>query len=158
MKKLEFLIPPPIYLFIFIFIILWASKTIPLSPHIDISPYKELLLGSSILLFILGMTLDLFSVFLFMNKKTTVNPLRPQRTEKMVVTGFYRYTRNPMYLGQVFILVSIILWEGNFLLLPLIPIFMFLITTFQIKPEEKILLKKFGNEYKQYKQKVNRWL
>lgn len=107
---------------------------------------------------IVGILIELASVSRFIRAKTTINPLNPARSSKLVTSGMYHYSRNPMYLGMFSILLGIAFWFKNPLgFLPLIP-FVWYITTFQIKPEERILLRIFGNEYKAYQKHVRRWL
>lgn len=76
-----------------------------------------------------------------------------EREDKLVITGIYAYTRNPMYFGAIIMIL------GWFLVLPFTFIListilftiMFYITS---KSEEKQLSQKFGREYIKYKQKV----
>lgn len=105
-----------------------------------------------------GLVLDLVSVFGFFREKTTVNPLAPDRAEKLVVSGFYRFTRNPMYLGMAAMLLAWGLWLGNGASLACVAFFLGFITQFQIKPEEAALTEKFGKDYKAYCAKVGRWM
>lgn len=106
----------------------------------------------------LGILIDLVSVGLFAKLKTTVSPFSPHKTEKLVTTGFYQYTRNPMYLGMVVILTGLGIWLGNFGSFILIPGFMWFVTHFQIIPEEEILREKLGDEYENYTKRVRRWI
>ena len=94
----------------------------------------------------------------FKRARTTVNPFRPQNTSSLVTSGIYRFTRNPMYLG----LLAIVLGWGTFLCSAfafLGPVaFVAYITRFQIVPEERVLLAKFGSAYSTYLARVRRWL
>lgn len=75
-----------------------------------------------------------------------------------VSSGIYRFTRNPVYLGFVFMLIGIPLSTGNYwgcvMVLPLVVLMNHLV----IKPEEVSLEKRFKNEYADYKVRVRRWL
>ena len=69
-----------------------------------------------------GIAVGLAAFFGFRKAKTTVNPMAPQQSSALVVTGIYRWTRNPMYLGMLAVLVAWALWLANaapFFLLPL---------------------------------------
>ena len=55
---------------------------------------------------IVGVSFDLLGVLAFLRSKTTVNPLRPDKTSALVTSGVYRVTRNPMYLGLVLVLLA----------------------------------------------------
>ena len=105
-----------------------------------------------------GLTIDLVSIAAFFRRKTTVNPLTPSKTNALVVDGFYRFSRNPMYLGILMILTGWGLWLGNILNLALLALFIWVINELQIKPEEKALREKFGAAYEAYCKRVRRWI
>jgi protein-S-isoprenylcysteine O-methyltransferase Ste14 len=94
----------------------------------------------------------------FMRSRTTINPLKPERASVLVTDGIYRYTRNPMYLSLLLLLLgyAIDLWRWPALLGPVA--YVAYITRFQILPEERVLEAKFGADYLGYKQKVRRWV
>lgn len=94
----------------------------------------------------------------FRHARTTVNPMKPESASALVISGVYRITRNPMYVGLLLVLVA---W-ATFMAAPLAlagPLaFVLYIGRFQIAPEELALTKLFGTEYAGYKAKVRRWL
>lgn len=94
----------------------------------------------------------------FRRAKTTVNPLHPERATSLVTTGIYRFTRNPMYVGIVFVLLGCFVAFGAVSPALGLPAFIAYITRYQIRPEEQVLLAKFGSEYAAYQAKVRRWL
>jgi protein-S-isoprenylcysteine O-methyltransferase Ste14 len=94
----------------------------------------------------------------FRRAKTTVNPLHPERASSVVTTGIFRLTRNPMYVGIAFVLLGCFLAFGGLSAAVGPPVFVWYITRFQIKPEERILEAKFGSEYAEYLARVRRWL
>ena len=107
-------------------------------------------------LVVLGFILGVLAVIEFRRARTTADPRKP--TQKIVTTGMYRYTRNPIYLGFVLMLIGIplnmgIYW-GIILVWPLITFMNNLI----IKHEEAYLEKKFKEQYVDYKSHVRRWL
>ena len=112
----------------------------------------------AILICIIGIGIDLFSVGLFARQKTTVSPFSPDKTASLVTTGLYQFTRNPMYLGMAIILSGLGVWLGNYASFLMIPCFAWYVTQLQIIPEEKILLEKFGEEYGEYMLRVRRWI
>ncbi|WP_374936529.1 methyltransferase family protein [Mannheimia granulomatis] len=89
--------------------------------------------------------------------KTTYSPFKPENTNRLVNRGIYRKSRNPMYLALLLGLISWALLLGSLSAWSIVPLFMWLITYFQIKPEEQILLKKFGKGYSDYLMQVRRW-
>ncbi|WP_205854983.1 methyltransferase family protein [Piscinibacter defluvii] len=94
----------------------------------------------------------------FKRAKTTVNPLHPDRATSLVTSGIYRFTRNPMYVGIVFVLLGCFVAFGAASALLGLPVFIGYITLYQIQPEERALLAKFGSEYASYTAQVRRWL
>lgn len=107
---------------------------------------------------LLGVVFDFLGIIAFYRAKTTVNPLKPSGTSAIVQSGVYRYTRNPMYLGMLLVLLGFALYLAHpvaFLLLPVFPAYL---TRFQIIPEERFLAAKFGAEYLRYTSRVRRWI
>lgn len=109
-------------------------------------------------LVVVGLLLDLSALVLFLKARTTVNPLTPQRASAIVRTGAYRFTRNPMYLGMAAILLGWCVLQSNPLTLLAWAAFVVYITRFQIIPEERALLARFGEDYAGYVRAVRRWV
>ena len=87
---------------------------------------------------------------------TSPNPNQPATA--LVLSGPYRFTRNPMYIGLTLMYAGLV----TFLQLPwgllLTPVVIWLITVWVIRPEEQYLERKFGRKYLDYKQTVHRWI
>lgn len=150
---LQLKIPPPAYA-LMIGLLMWLlDRYFPIM-HLIASPWNK----GGILLILVAFTMDFSSLFLFFKKHTTPNPLHPENASKLVTNGLYRYTRNPMYVGLLIILTGYAIWLGSLSPFFLLPLFYWLITTQQILPEEKILERKFGQEYLDYKKRVKRWV
>lgn len=94
----------------------------------------------------------------FRRFSTTVNPTSPDRASALVVTGIYRYTRNPMYLALLLVLVAWWIYLPNAAAVIVLPAFIVYMNRFQIQPEERALLENFGDDYAQYMNRVRRWL
>jgi protein-S-isoprenylcysteine O-methyltransferase Ste14 len=107
---------------------------------------------------LLGWILALVGVATFEKHKTTVNPFEPGRAARLVETGIYRRTRNPMYVGVTLMLAGYAAYLGNPLALILVLLFPTYIQRFQIAPEERALEQLFGEAYAAYKTRVPRWL
>ncbi len=109
------------------------------------------------LLLALAVLLDGSAVLAFVRRHTTVNPLTPQNSSTLVVSGFYRVSRNPMYLGMLCLLLAWAWWLQQWpaLLGPLL--FVLWLNRFQIAPEERALLALFGEDYAAYCRRVRRW-
>jgi protein-S-isoprenylcysteine O-methyltransferase Ste14 len=151
-KFLENKIPPPLVG------LLCAGATWYLARHtfsLDIPAVITLML--SIGIGVAGVFVMLAGVLSFRRMKTTISPLRPGAATALVTSGIYRYTRNPMYLGMLLLLIG---W-GVYLSSPAafvgVVVFWLYIGRFQIRPEERALETLFGNAYSDYVAKVRRW-
>ena len=104
-----------------------------------------------------GLSLFFYTVLLFKNiGKGTLAPWSEK--QKLVVVGPYRYCRNPMISGVLFILIGetlilhslpILIWAGCFFVIN---------TVYFLVSEEPGLERKFGDDYRLYKKHVSRWL
>lgn len=150
---LKTIIPPPVYSLSIAGIMYWLDGHQPLYSWPD-----GLLNDLGLLMIVLALLADLWSLGLFFRAKTTPNPMKPVATKKLVVQGMYRISRNPMYLGMLIALSGWWLYLGSLSPLLMLPVFVRVITVQQILPEEKVLEEKFGAEYRAYKQQVRRWI
>ena len=148
-KKLK--IPPPILVIILITSIYFSSDKL----NLIFIPYRTLF---SIVILSIGILVIINPVVKFIKSKTTVNPVEFKNVEKLVTSGIYKYSRNPMYLGMIMIIISTTVYYLNFYSLLTPFIFYFWINRFQIKREEVFLEEKFGQEYLSYKTKTRRWI
>lgn len=107
---------------------------------------------------VVGIVFLLPAVISFLKHKTTVSPLSPSDATTLVTTGIYSISRNPMYVGMLLILVAIAFWFQALSGLIAVFLFFLIIDRLQIRMEEKQLLKIFGQAYRDYAQRVPRWL
>lgn len=112
----------------------------------------------ALVLALVGLALGGQAVFAFVRAKTTVHPLRPEEASTLVTGGFYRFSRNPMYLGLAFLLMAFAVFWGTLTAVVILPAFIWYITEFQIKPEEERLAEKFEDAYVDYLNRVRRWI
>ena len=153
MRLLELKIPPPLVAVVTAAGMFLLARSLPL---VALPPAWNS--GAALVLLVLGALIDLGGLMAFRRSKTTVNPMTPQRTTALVSTGVYRLTRNPMYLGMVFILGAWAVYLSSAWALVGVPVFMAYITRFQIQPEERALAARFGQGYADYCAHVRRWL
>ena len=106
----------------------------------------------------MGMSLGVMGVTQFRKAQTTPNPQALEKVSSLVTSGIYRYSRNPMYLGLVLILLGWAFYLSHFLAFVLLPVFILYMTRFQIQPEEQMMARKFGKTYQAYLNKVRRWV
>ncbi len=92
----------------------------------------------------------------FRRSRTSIVPIRPAAA--LVLSGPYRFTRNPMYVSLAALTVALGLflnsWWPIVLLIPVLVI----VRVFVIGPEERYLERRFGPDYLRYTQRVRRWL
>ena len=112
----------------------------------------------SILFFLIGIACFFFAIKLFKKHNTTISPLKPEKATSLIVSGIYMYSRNPMYLGMLFILISISIRFNIIGGIISISTFIIYITKFQIIPEEEQLKRIFGEKFLNYKKKTRMWL
>lgn len=103
-----------------------------------------------------GSYVSLWCVRDFISKgKGTPAPIDPPK--KLVIKGFYKYIRNPMYVGILIILTGHIVWFKSISLIVYFLVLFGFFHLFVIHYEEPYLLKTFGEAYKNYKSQVPRW-
>ena len=112
----------------------------------------------SIFFFVCGIFVFAAAVISFKKQKTTVNPISIEDASSLVVSGIFKHSRNPMYLGMSFVLLGLTFKFNVIGGLLFTGIFMLFITIFQIKPEEVAMEKLFDQEWKDYTKNVRRWL
>ena len=153
MSTLELKVPPPAVALLFGFLMwlvtsLVASIEVPLGARVAVA-----LLFASI-----GLVFGVSAMVSFSREKTTMNPTKPAASSSLVITGPFRFTRNPMYLSLLLYLLAWAVYLSNFVVVLFLPVFVLYINQFQIKPEERVLFSLFGPEYAAYKERVRRWL
>jgi protein-S-isoprenylcysteine O-methyltransferase Ste14 len=79
-------------------------------------------------------------------------------TRVVIVSGPFRLSRNPLYVGLVALDVGISLLLPSFWALVLVPVGVALLWVGAVRPEERYLSAKFGAEYDDYRGRVRRWL
>ncbi len=153
MPSLELKIPPPIVALLCA-LVMWAIARNTLPYFIR----AELKWALIVIFVVMGMAFTMAGVFAFHRKKTTVNPLHPEKSSSLVTHGVYRITRNPMYCGMAMFLIAWAIFLDSPMAFAGLPVFIFYIHYFQIIPEEKILAKLFGETFTNYQAQVRRWL
>lgn len=151
--KLALRVPPPVQALIFGALMWLLDKRLPIG-QFEFSVQLPL----AILFAVLGVALVVTSMLSFRTASTTVDPFHPEEASKLVTNGVFRYSRNPMYVSLLCVLIGWAIWLGSMLNLFLIAGFVSYITIFQIKPEEEVLKTLFGEAYEEYCSNVRRWM
>ena len=92
----------------------------------------------------------------FRRRRTTVIPFR--ESTALITDGFYRYSRNPIYLSMVVLLGGLALALGSLSPWIVPALFLGIIERRFIRHEESMLADAFGDEYRQYCRRTRRWL
>jgi protein-S-isoprenylcysteine O-methyltransferase Ste14 len=111
-----------------------------------------------IFLVAVGFFIGLTAIRRFYQVDTTVLPQEMDSSSALVTGGILKITRNPMYLGMAVVIAGVGIGIGSWVALPILGFFVFWITEYQIKPEERALFKIFGSGFEDYKSKVRRWI
>jgi len=146
-------IPPALQTAIFA-ALMWIMKKATAITHFEFGQQKIV----SWVIFGIGVSIGILAVYTFKKAKTTTNPLDPGKASKLVIVSIYKVSRNPMYLGMLFILIAFAIRLGNLFTFFVPILYVWYITTFQIKPEEKALTKLFKDNYIDYYRRVRRWV
>ena len=125
-------------------------------PMLPIQPYWRLAIA--LVVAGVGVAFMVLGGMAFRRAKTTSNPIKPHAASSLVITGVYRYTRNPMYVGATLVLVGWAFYLGSLPAFVGPVVFVLYITRFQIIPEERVLRGKFGPEFAEYQARVPQWL
>jgi len=147
------LIPPPLAMLLAALIMWTLHRFLPLSVLLA-APWNYLALVPVVI----SRLISVAAGRRFREARTTFDPVRPELTTHLVTEGVYRFSRNPMYLGLVLMLIAWALWLGTASPWVVPPLFAILMATTQIAPEERALEKVFGATYVAYRRSVNRWI
>jgi protein-S-isoprenylcysteine O-methyltransferase Ste14 len=153
MKALELKIPPAAQ-FLAVAAGMWL--TAKYVPSLDFAvPARKLFVA---VFFCLGGVVAMPAIAAFRAAGTTVDPRFPDKASGLVVDGIYRYSRNPMYLGLLCLLIAWALYLSNLLAFACLPLFVLGMNRLQIRPEEIAMENQFGDEYHAYRKSVRRWI
>ena len=152
-QVLELKVPPLLVTIIFAVLMWLIARQLPgvlIEPSIRLVTVV-ILVGAGVFFAVAG-------VVSFRIRGTSVNPLKPDETNSLVTTGIYRVSRNPMYLGFMFLLLAWGFYLSNLYSIFFSAGFDLNISRFQIRSEEAFLRSRFGRDYIHYQSQVRRWL
>jgi protein-S-isoprenylcysteine O-methyltransferase Ste14 len=142
---------PPLIVLMFIAFAYILGRFVPLP---FVVPVYVRNLG--LLLAFVGFLLGIGAFLEFRKARTTLNP--HGSSKQIVISGIYRFTRNPIYLGFLLMLIGFPLNSGLYWGIVLAPFYMLTMNRLVIEREEAYLEKKFKDQYTSYKSLVRRWL
>ena len=144
-------IVPPLYLLMTLAAMAALHRFMPITQLLT-APYTL----AGWLLVAAGIGIAAVAAGAFERAGTGIVPFDPATA--LVTGGLYRYTRNPMYLGMVLLLVGVAIALGSLGAWLPIPVFVWIIQAWFIVGEERFLEQTFGEPYVAYKRGVRRWL
>jgi len=142
---------PPVYLLLTLVVMAGFHFLLPIT-RFNSAP----LLYAGIALAVLGVSTTGAAAGAFRKAGTPIVPF--EKSTLLITGGFYRFTRNPMYLGLIAFLTGAGLLFGSAGSLIPIPLFAWIMDAGFVRGEERFLQDIFGDEYLAYKRKVRRWL
>ncbi len=149
---MELKLPPALVFLFFGFAMYLVAKFLPFGffDFFGRSILFKVLTGLAILILILALVQ-------FYRLKTTIDPAKPDKVSNLVTNGVYKFSRNPMYLAMLLLLLALGVTLGNAFNTLVAAGFVAYMNRFQIVPEERILLNKFGRSFKEYCTLTRRW-
>ena len=144
-------IMPPVWLVIAMLATYVLDRWLPIA---EIFPWPWYLVGAPLIL--LGIIMTASSAGAFKRAGTPVVPFEPSTA--LVVRGWYRLTRNPMYLGLALVLAGVGVLQGSVGALAPLPAFIAGLHFRFILGEERFLEEIFGEEFRAYRSRVRRWV
>lgn len=142
---------PPVYLLMAILSMIALDWQLPLAQWVH-HPWTWL--GAPLI--VLGLVPAVSINAIFRKRGTTIRPFHESST--LVTEGFFRYSRNPIYVGMVMALIGVALSLGSASPWVVIPVFAIIIDVLVIRVEERMLRVTFGEQYVDYQSRVRRWL
>ena len=142
---------PPVIVLMFIVLAYFLGRFAPL-PFVA----TPILRNIGLFLTFIGFLLGIGAIIEFRKARTTANP--HGSVKQLVTSGIYHFTRNPIYLGFLLMVIGLPLSSGLYWGIAMVPIYILLMNRLVIEREEIYLEKKFGKTYTSYTSSVRRWL
>ena len=147
------LIPPPLWAVLFIAATYGLSLVLPFAQDLPVWRHKP----TGAIVVAAGLALLFASMGQFFFAKTQLLPNAPQNN-KLVTSGVFGLTRNPMYLAMTLVCLGAAIWMG-LPLMYLAPLLMFLVANWAFIPfEEAKMRRQFGETFDAYCKRVRRWI
>jgi protein-S-isoprenylcysteine O-methyltransferase Ste14 len=147
-------VPPPLLFVAGLLVAWWLDSR--LTFEIDRNGAGAVQITLGVALVVVGVGVVAWGLVTFVRARTAIAPIRPAR--QLVVTGPYRFTRNPMYVGLTSVYVGVALWLNAAWPLVLLPGVLGSLYVLVIRREEQYLSVEFGDAYEAYCRRVRRWV
>ena len=146
-------IPPPL-LYVLIFIAaVFIQKEIPIEDALFQLVTTKI---AGIVLLIIALFFLVRSLRQFFQSKNTLILIKP--ASSLQTNGIYSISRNPMYVGLTIVYLGVTCFIGNWWNIIPFPLLLLIVQEYIIKSEEKYLEREFGQQYREYRKRVRRWL
>lgn len=152
MSRLDLKIPPDV-VWVIVAGLMWTAARA--TPRLVV-PFP-LRAGIGTVLTMLGVAIIIGARKALERAKTTWGPMTPERTTSLVTAGVYSFSRHPMYLGMLLVMLAWAALLASPTALMVSGVFVLYIDRFQIAPEERVLSAILGREYLDYRTRVRRW-
>ena len=146
-------IPPPLIMAAGLVVLLAADFYLP---GLSIAAPGQGIIAAAFV--IAGFAIAGVALASFLRAKTTFNPVDLEKSSALVTGGLYAFTRNPMYLGLALVLTGAGIGMGTLVTPFVVAALVLILNEVQIAPEEEALEKRFGEDYRAYKDRVRRWI
>lgn len=144
-------VPPPLIYVAVFFLSILLQSLIPLDHSwLKLHSWLSWILFGCFVLFAFP------AIYRFIISRNTITTILPAKS--LQSSGIYSFSRNPMYIGLLFLYSGIAVLKGNWWTFLLIPLVIIIVQEYVIKREEKYLQRQFGDAYTAYRKKVRRWL
>ena len=117
---------------------------------------RSLAYGLGAVLILIGAWIIISARRMMQRAGTAIKPTIP--TTALVITGPFRFTRNPLYLGVTLFYLGIAVAARSLWALALLLVVLAVMQRGVIDREERYLERKFGADYLRYKERVRRWI
>jgi protein-S-isoprenylcysteine O-methyltransferase Ste14 len=152
-SRLELKVPPDV-VWVFVAGLMWLASV--WTPLLDLpSPLR---IGMGVALTVAGVWAMVSARRLLERAHTTWRPMTPGQATSLVTSGVYRFTRNPIYLGMLLVLLGWAVLLASPVALLVSGVFVLYLNRFQIGPEERALSALMGQEFVDYRARVRRWI
>ncbi len=148
--QMKTLIPPPIVTIVFLFVIFFTKDIFRFSIELPT------LLGY--ITIVAGLIIIFVAAKQFKAANTTINPTKPETASVLVSNGVFSYSRNPMYLGMLIIIIGFSIIHNLIAIIVFMPLWIIYMINFQIIPEEEAMKILFKEEFLNYSKKTRRWI
>jgi protein-S-isoprenylcysteine O-methyltransferase Ste14 len=153
MSRLELKVPPDLVA-LGVAALMWLVSTVTPPLTVPLAVVRLV----AIALLAAGIVLIVSARVSFTRAGTTWSPVAPRLSRQLVTAGVYRYTRNPMYLGTLLVLLALGARLANPVAAIVALAYVAYMNRFQILPEERVLRARFGDAYVRYARSVRRWV